>query len=465
MMMMTMASLPRHVHLVHLVFRMGVMVVIFVMILVSGSSFLSVMNTFLDDNNNSNNHYYHDNSISHFLHDSMDMGDSPQPNGDQDHDDDGTTNHFHDRLFDGSIAPWRLCVISFLCWMITSSAVAAGIGGGGLLVPLYAMGLGRHNGDDGSNNSSSPKLAIPISAATILGVALGNAAFLVTNQRHPRANRPLIDYATVSLMQPGELVGVVGGVLLNRILPDVILVVLLVLVLGLTAYKTLEKGYSRWQTESRTISSLTGVQGPTIEQNGHQVLLVVSEEGSDDETQTSGNETEMTTSYTLNADEGPMTEIDHDHHPDPLEDEFDVDRSASLSKIEDNEARQYPITIYLALMAMTTFLLVYSLLLNGILIPGFNNCSPFLYWPAYGSPMLVFGTILWYFARRNMEAYRTKVELGFHFVDGDVHWTFQAVRLLVPAAISAGVLAGMLGIGGGMILGPLFVALNFEVSV
>ena len=36
---------------------------------------------------------------------------------------------------------------------------------------------------------------------------------------------------------------------------------------------------------------------------------------------------------------------------------------------------------------------------------------------------------------------------------------------MVPAAVGAGVAAGLLGIGGGMILGPLFVALNFQPQV
>ena len=438
-----MAFLLRHLQVV----LMAVVVSVILFLSIESSSSLSTTN--MSINYNSNNYDYSQSRVFDDIHDS---GDSPQTTIHNNDDDVTNADHFQDRLLDGSIPAWRLGLVSFLCWIITSSAVAAGIGGGGLLVPLYTMGLGTGN---------SPKLAIPISAATILGVAMGNAAFLVTDQRHPRANRPLVDYATVVLMQPGELVGVVGGVLLNRILPDVILVVLLVLVLGVTAYKTLEKGYARWQAETKIISALPGVQGASVQPNGHQVLVVV-EDASDDGAHNSGNEEEMTTSYTLSAEAASVTDNDRDQ--DPLEDEYDVDRSASLAKIEDDEARQFPATIYAALMAMTTFLLMYSLLVNGILVPGFNNCSPILYWLAYASPIVVFGTTLWYFATINMNRYRTKVELGFHFVDGDVHWTSQAVRLLIPAAVGAGLLAGMLGIGGGMVLGPLFVALNFEVS-
>ena len=51
---------------------------------------------------------------------------------------------------------------------------------------------------------------------------------------------------------------------------------------------------------------------------------------------------------------------------------------------------------------------------------------------------------------------------GYPFVAGDIHWTPKVALRMVPAAVGAGIAAGLLGIGGGMILGPLFVALNFQ---
>ena len=146
---------------------------------------------------------------------------------------------FSDQLFDGHIEAWRLGLCSFLCWVITSLSVAAGIGGGGLLVPLYSIVL-----------ALGPKLAVPVSKATIFGVAVGNLPFIIT-QRHPDANRPLIDYNIVTLMQPGVLLGVVMGVLLNLLLPEIAIVALLAVVLGLTGYMTLKKGAKLWAAESK----------------------------------------------------------------------------------------------------------------------------------------------------------------------------------------------------------------------
>ena len=81
-------------------------------------------------------------------------------------------------------------------------------GDGGLLVPLYFIGL-----------DVPQTLAVALSKGTIFGVACGNFAFL-WSQRHPHADRPLIDYKTAVFMQGGELMGVVLGVLFNLLLPQ-----------------------------------------------------------------------------------------------------------------------------------------------------------------------------------------------------------------------------------------------------
>ena len=118
-------------------------------------------------------------------------------------------SHLDDNLFGGEFEGWRIAVISILCWIITSFAVAAGIGGGGLLMPLYKIGFGLPVG-----------LAVPISKATIFGVAIGNF-FFISRERHPKVDRPLIDYGTAVFMQGGELMGVVIGVLFNLLLSEV----------------------------------------------------------------------------------------------------------------------------------------------------------------------------------------------------------------------------------------------------
>ena len=126
----------------------------------------------------------------------------------------------------------QLIVTTILILVLGSLAAGAGIGGGGLFVPIYMVLLG-----------AGPKGAVPLSKATILGGAVGNF-ISIGPARHPKApkpGRPLIDYESSTFMQSGELLGVVFGVLLNNLLPALVIVVFLVLILSYNSFKTLKK--------------------------------------------------------------------------------------------------------------------------------------------------------------------------------------------------------------------------------
>lgn len=69
-------------------------------------------------------------------------------------------------------------------------AAAGGIGGGGILVPLYILVLGF-----------DPKHAIPLSNITIFGGAITNTV-LNLSKRHPDADRPLVDWDLILVMEP-----------------------------------------------------------------------------------------------------------------------------------------------------------------------------------------------------------------------------------------------------------------------
>jgi len=108
-------------------------------------------------------------------------------------------------------------------------AAGGGIGGGGLLVPIFLLIMDfpvRH--------------AVSLSNVTVFGGAVGNAV-LNARKKHPLADRPLIDWNLLAMMEPLTMVGALLGADLNEILPDVVVVILLVLLLGYTAIKTLQK--------------------------------------------------------------------------------------------------------------------------------------------------------------------------------------------------------------------------------
>jgi len=361
---------------------------------------------------------------------------------------DSGVDHFNDPLFgDDGLSPASLGVVTVLCWIITSLAVSAGIGGGGLLVPLYFIGL-----------DVPQTLAVALSKGTIFGVACGNFAFL-WSQRHPHVDRPLIDYKTAVFMQGGELMGVVLGVLFNLLLPQVVIIMLSALVLGFNAYKTIKKGIAKRAAETKAFAAAEkkaarpagagegDAPPPTLRQA--VALEAEGKEGGDGSTGDGASEAGGTSNVGSSANLVAL----------------DVQGNEALKKkILAAQARRFQPWAWALLGPMVTFFVVYSLLLGEIFDPDFTNCVVG-YWPAYVSPFFFYGATTLYMARRNIAEGARMLEAGIEPVAGDIVWSRKSAGMLVPAAVGAGAAAGLLGIGGGMILGPIFVALDFQPQV
>ena len=375
-----------------------------------------------------------------------------------------TYDHFDDALFDGSVETWRLALASVLCFIVTMLAVAAGIGGGGLLVPIYAYILGL-----------GPQLAVPVSKATIFGVAVGNV-FFISRERHPTANRPLIDYGTAVFMQGGELLGVVIGVLFNLLLSELMVIILLVLVLGLNAYKTLKKGLQKWKAE--TAAKLKSEDPPPSTSTTEVEVQVVTASPAPAASVPARTRPVMEAypmcEYPADASDEGTTDAIEAAKPDPVKDEAEAESKDSVavaSESSDDLARllaedgvQFPLGAWASLVGMSAFIILHSFVVAGDVFEGVDQCHG-AYWPLYVTPLLFYGALMLHYAKRNVARHNAKLAASFPFAKGDIAWTPAAAMRLSPAAVGAGVAAGLLGIGGGMILGPIFVALDFQPQV
>ena len=117
-------------------------------------------------------------------------------------------------------------------------AAGGGIGGGGMLVPIYILVLGF-----------SPKYAIPLSNVTVFGGALANT-LLNWSKRHPLVDRPLIDWDLILVMEPLTISGALMGAFINKVLSEKILVISLVLLLTVTGYNTFKKANKMFKKET-----------------------------------------------------------------------------------------------------------------------------------------------------------------------------------------------------------------------
>merc|ERR1719414_1254372 len=115
-------------------------------------------------------------------------------------------------------------------------AAGGGIGGGGILVPLYMIFL-----------KFRPKHAIALSNFTILGGSIANTIFNV--QKRDEMGAALIDWDIIVMMEPSTIAGAVLGSFLSKFLPDFVLAVCLASVVAMLSYRTLDKGIKMFQRE------------------------------------------------------------------------------------------------------------------------------------------------------------------------------------------------------------------------
>jgi hypothetical protein len=100
----------------------------------------------------------------------------------------------HDPLFPLTARDYAGFVLAVMGLMV---AAGGGIGGGGILVPIYILVM-----------EFSPKHAIPLSNITVFGGAVANT-LLNTRKRHPLADRPLVDWDLILVMEPLSTYGTI----------------------------------------------------------------------------------------------------------------------------------------------------------------------------------------------------------------------------------------------------------------
>ena len=133
----------------------------------------------------------------------------------------------------------------------------------------------------------------------------------------------------------------------------------------------------------------------------------------------------------------------------------------SLPLVEKEYAVQLPWVFWLILVSMTVYTVVYAYVKGFVITP----CDGAWFWVFYWTPVPIYGVGLAaaIFVLRRRQ--RRRVAAGFPFLDTDLQWDNQYLTVFPSIAILAGAIAAMLGIGGGMINGPLFMVYGLQPRV
>ncbi|KAF4666532.1 hypothetical protein FOL46_003053 [Perkinsus olseni] len=257
------------------------------------------------------------------------------------------------RIFD----EWRKYDIPALfIWFISSGlAVSAGVGGGGIFVPLGILLL-----------RFSTKASTGLSQASIFGASL--AGFILNSRaRHPKAPRPLIDFDMALFLAPMEMAGALLGALIQMILPTWLVIIIMSLVLGLTSAKTFARGIRVYREERQSRAFPTREDGPEVNTpNGSQPC--------DGDGKAEGFRNEHGVASAQECDEGPLPSLVScsrggcegvSTSPCRLPpDDAASDSAVVREQWKDRDARQYPLEKYWKL-AMVWATIILLLLLRG----------------------------------------------------------------------------------------------------
>lgn len=325
----------------------------------------------------------------------------------------------HKRLFPLATSDLVGIMCAVLGLMI---AAGGGIGGGGMLVPIYVLVMGFE-----------PKFAIPLSNFTVLGGAITNVS-MNAMKRHPFADRPLVDWDLLILMEPLTLAGALVGGFVNKLAPELLITVLLVVLLALTSDRTLKKGVKlyRKETEVRNaqLKELAVVAAEDEQRaEGEALLGEESKEGDDVESA---------------AESKPSV-------PSP-----------DLVAIIEEERQTAPSWKVSVLLSMFLLIVIINLAKGGGAFPSplGIECGSSSFWFAtflmFASLIAIALTVRDYLVKRTSD----KDRLGYMYVDGDFHWDAKATLKYPCICFFAGMCAGLFGIGGGIINGPLMLELG-----
>ncbi|KAF4044218.1 Sulfite exporter TauE/SafE [Phytophthora infestans] len=350
---------------------------------------------------------------------------------------------------------WKDIVATIIALVSTALGSGCGVGGGGLLVPMYIFFYGL-----------SPKHAIPLSKATIFGNAV-SAYFFNFNRKHPmNAKLPLINYQVAGIMEPTTLIGAIFGVMMNHMFPDWLILVLLVSLLSYITYKTVLKGNTIREKESRyqravVKSVLKGGPEGGIKKLGRQWSIY---RRFDVEIAARRWLAKTRRNKKLRAIRA-QDEADFAWTRDTRFRTFASDDDQMLERrkaIEQREMRVFPLKYVIPLVLSWLVVLVQSMLRGGHGAPSIIGitCNSADYWMLSLLPLLILVAITLWVGHQLRLQNRLKVLCNYPFAQGDVHWIKRRV-LVFPALCSmAGVAAGLLGIGGGMVKGPIMLEMG-----
>ncbi|GMF25604.1 unnamed protein product [Phytophthora fragariaefolia] len=319
-------------------------------------------------------------------------------------------------------------------------SAAGGVGGGTILVPAMILIM-----------SFDIKRATPVSNLAIVGGAVANAWFNI-RKRHPTVDRPLIDSDLALAMIPLVMGGAVVGTILAKLLPSYLLSLCFVVVLVLGGVRAVSKGIKMYRAEMKSCKVQEVAPAPPAEATEEQraaAYVAVCSPSSCAEDKAIDHTCDDSARDSLLKGSGSLSnECDGSGM---VNDEV-------LAKITERE-RHFSLAKQGAIMLC--YLGIVAASIGGAAVP----CGGVAYW------LLLIIEVPWICgfgictAIYLLKQHSCKVSVNYVFAVGDVHWTKGTVVRFPLACAGAGLIAGLFGVGGGIVIGPLMIEMGIVPEV
>ncbi|KAK9281873.1 hypothetical protein L1049_004780 [Liquidambar formosana] len=300
---------------------------------------------------------------------------------------------------------WEIVVGTIIGFLGAAFGSVGGVGGGGIFVPMLNLIIGF-----------DAKSSTALSKCMIVGAA-GSTVYYNLKMNHPTLDLPIIDYDLALLFQPMLMLGISIGVVFNVIFADWMLsVLLIILFLGnVLSTKAFIKGVETWKKETlmkKVAQNFTNSVGA----GGEEVNF-----------------------------KPPPEDASNNAHMETKE-----SRKAEVSILANVYWKELGI-----LVAVWVAILALQIAKNYT-----ATCSA-AYWVLNASQIPVAVGVSSYEAVSLHKGCRVIASKG----QAGTNWRVLKLVLYCGCGIVAGMVGGLLGLGGGFIMGPLFIEMGIPPQV
>ena len=243
------------------------------------------------------------------------------------------------------------------------------------------------------------------------------------------------------------------GAIFSKILPDWLLVSSLVVLLAFTSQRTLAKGISQYQKETKYFEDLKKSELSKALATEHDNEEEDEKVGLLDQIRSDEEQQEM-----IREQAEPLVSTASSSKP-----EVDPELQALL----DSE-RETPWEKVRMVTAMIVAVIILNLAKGGsgsFPSPLGIKCGSWGYWGMTGLVFLLIILVSIRMRTMLIEKWRLKRRLNYRYVEGDVEWTPRNTIIYPCICFFAGFFAGLFGVGGGIVKGPLMLEMGVNPLV